>query len=101
MQNLPDSQLHLESKTEPSVAKAPNYIGRWGDSAHTFLMGEEKNLYRWMGGWVEDSLRKYFDFVAPSCKLELAKFSALLRIQDGAEWGNILRALSNLSVFRL
>ena len=39
--NLPDSQLHIESKTEPSVAKAPNYIGRGGDSAHTFLMGEE------------------------------------------------------------
>ena len=25
--NLSDSQLHLESKTEPSVAKALNYIG--------------------------------------------------------------------------
>ena len=25
--NLPDSQLRLESKTEPSVAKARNYIG--------------------------------------------------------------------------
>ena len=30
--NLPDSQLFLQSKTEPSVAKAPNYIG--GDTAH-------------------------------------------------------------------
>ena len=51
--NLPDSQLCLESKTEPSVAKALNYIkgggghrtektysgrGR-GDTAHTLLMG--------------------------------------------------------------
>ena len=27
-------------------------------------------------------------FVAPSCKLVLARFSALLRIQDGAECGN-------------
>ena len=26
--------------------------------------------------------------MAPSCKLELARFSALLRIQDGAECGN-------------
>ena len=27
MQNLPDSQLQFESKTEPSVAKAQNYTG--------------------------------------------------------------------------
>ena len=27
--------------------------------------------------------------MAPSCKLELARFSAWLRIQDGAECGNI------------
>ena len=26
--------------------------------------------------------------MAPSCKLKLARFSALLRIQDGAECGN-------------
>ena len=26
MQNLTDSQIHFESKTEPSVAKAQNYI---------------------------------------------------------------------------
>ena len=26
MQNLPGAQLHIESKTEPSVAKAQNYI---------------------------------------------------------------------------
>ena len=30
---------------------------------------------------------KYYHFVAPSCKLELARFSALLRIQDGAKCG--------------
>ena len=41
-----------------------------------------------MAGWVDDSLRKCCHFVAPSCKLELARFSALLRIQDGAECGN-------------
>ena len=43
----------------------------------------------WVAGWVDDSFRKYCHFVAPSCKLELARFSALLRIQDGAECGNI------------
>ena len=45
----------------------------------------------WMGGWVGGwvvSFRKYFHFVAPSYKLVLARFSALLRIQDGAECGN-------------
>ena len=34
------------------------------------------------------SYRKYH-LVAPSCKLNLARFSALLKIQDGAECGNI------------
>ena len=28
------------------------------------------------GGWVGGSFRKYYHFVAPSCKLELARFSA-------------------------
>ena len=41
-----------------------------------------------MGGWMVYSFRKYCHFVAPSCKLELARFSALIRIQDGAECGN-------------
>jgi len=41
-----------------------------------------------VGWWVEDSFRKYCHFMAPSCKLELARFSALLKIQDGAECGN-------------
>ena len=39
---------------------------------------------RWMGG----SFRKYYLFVAPSCKLEHARFSAELRVQDGAECGS-------------
>ena len=43
------------------------------------------------GGWVV-SCRKYYHFVAPSCKLELARFSAWLRIQDGAECGKKLGA---------
>ena len=34
--NFPNFLLCLESKTEPSVAKAQNYRG--GDTAHTFLM---------------------------------------------------------------
>ena len=57
---------------------------------HTFhlrLSGKifkQENPYGWVGG----SFRKYYHFVAPSCKLELARFSAWLRIQDGAECGN-------------
>ena len=51
--NLQDSQLCLESKTEPSVAKAQNYmegggdtaqkkrILGGGDTAHTLLMGKQ------------------------------------------------------------
>ena len=41
-------------------------------------------LMRWFGGWVVGSAALYSHFVAPSCKLELARYSALLRIQDGA-----------------
>ena len=42
----------------------------------------------YMVGWMDDSFRKYCHFVAPSYKLELARFSILLRIQDEAECGN-------------
>ena len=42
-----------------------------------------------VGGWVGGSFRKYYHFVAPSCKLELARFPAELSIQDGAECGNL------------
>ena len=44
-------------------------------------------------GWVDDSFGKYCNFVAPSFKLELARFIALLRIQDGAKCGNIYMSL--------
>ena len=53
----------------------------------------------WVDGWVDDSFRKYCHFVAPSCKLELAIFSAVLIIQDGTECGNILLLLQVLLVF--
>ena len=35
---------------------------------------QEKSI--WSDGWVDDSFRKYCHFMAPSCKLELARFSA-------------------------
>ena len=43
----------------------------------------------WVGGRGGGSLRKYYHFVAPSFKLELARLSVWLRIQDGAECGNL------------
>ena len=53
-------------------------------------VGTPHNIYRkslavggWMGGWGVVQTRKYH-FVAPSCKLKLARFSARPRIQDGA-----------------
>ena len=64
-----------------------------GDAAHTMLMGNNwggdtaqhsKKKSFWLGGWMNPSGN-----IAPSCKLKLARFSALLRIQDGAECGNI------------
>ena len=59
----------------------------WG---HRTTFKEKIYMVGWMDGWVDDSFRKYSHFVAPSYKLELARFSALLRIQDGAECGNII-----------
>ena len=38
--------------------------------------------------WVGGSFSKYYNFVAPFGKLELARFSAWWIIQDGAECGN-------------
>ena len=34
------------------------------------------HMVGWVGGWVGGFFRKYYHFVAPSCKLELARFSA-------------------------
>ena len=45
------------------------------------------------------SFRKYCHFVAPSCKVELARFSVLLRIQDGAECGNTYRGRGHRTYF--
>ena len=56
------------------------------------LLKLTRRVYRWvfggMDGWI-GYWRKYYHFMAPSCKLELARFSAKLIIQDGAECGNI------------
>ena len=46
MQNLPDSQLRIEYKTEPIVAKAQNYIGGdGGDTAQKNVSREGRILY--------------------------------------------------------
>ena len=61
--------------------------GAWvNSSVPTFLMFDFSMLP--VGGWwLGGSFGKSSHFVAPSCKLELARFSAYLRIQDGAECG--------------
>ena len=41
----------------------------------------------WLGGWLAGPMI-IVPILAPSCKLKLARFSAKLRIQDGAEWCN-------------
>ena len=73
----------------------------WGDTAHTLFMGEQlgwghhttfkEKIY--MVGWAGHSFRNYCHFVGPSCNLELARLSALLRIQDGAECVNKAEAV--------
>ena len=47
-------------------------------------------LAGWLGGWLAGSMI-IVPILAPSCKLKLARFSAKLRIQDGAQCGNILK----------
>ena len=42
IQNLPDSQLRIESKTEPSIAKVQNYMER-GGGHHTYFFDEGNN----------------------------------------------------------
>ena len=44
-------------------------------------------LAGWVAGWVAGPMI-IVPILAPSCKLKLARFSAELRIQDGAECGN-------------
>ena len=43
----------------------------------------------WLAGWLAGSMI-IVPILAPSCKLKLARFSAKLRIQNGAECGNTL-----------
>ena len=78
---------HRTSKQAPSTG-----------GGHRTTLTEKIYMVGWMGGWVDGwmvySFRKYCHFVAPSCKLELARFSALLRIQDGAECHNRISGLS-------
>ena len=52
-----------------------------GDTAHTVQMGGT------IGLGTPHNIKRTYIYV-PSCKLELTRFSAWLRIQDGAECGN-------------
>ena len=47
-----------------------------------------KWLWKWKLCGGHSNHFKTDGYVAPSCKVELARFSASLRIQDGAECGN-------------
>ena len=79
-----------------------NWGGEAGDTAHTLLMrrtigvGTPHNIERKteLGGRV-GSCKKYNHSMAPSCKLELARFSAQLRILDKMECGNNLVKLKD------
>jgi hypothetical protein len=54
-----------------------------------------------VGVWVGGPVGKYNHFVAPSCKLRLARFSARLKFQDRAECGNkpvVFSYLYNVSI---
>ena len=99
--NLPYSQFCLESKIEPCVTKAQNYIG-WGNphrkivylmGGHRIYLFDERNNCTILKekaqlfGVVQ--VRSKSHSVAPSCKLKLVRYSAQLKIQAGVEnyWG--------------
>ena len=58
---------------------------------HIFPLGgvTTQNIKHSVGGWPAGSFRIYYHFVAPSCKMELVRSSAEMRIQDRAECGNM------------
>ena len=86
------------------MAKASNCRGRHRIEKNIYLDGghcrEKKHIFGGeQGGWVvDDSFKKNFHFVAPSCKLELARFSGLPRIQDGNEFGNKTKIIMYLAI---
>ena len=76
--NLPDSQLHWESKTEPSLVKAQHYI--WGEG------GEGGAPHRKNVSTVREGHSTYLH---TTLWLHLASWN-LLRIQAGAECCNMV-----------
>ena len=81
---------HRKSGTPHTLSEQG--ANRGGDTAHQHRLLEVIGSVRkkWAaGGWVVSSEK--WHSVAPSCKLGLSKFSALLRIQDGAECGKKMR----------
>ena len=82
-------QTHTDTFQTPSryflvSLQTPNIQQVKVDTCGAFPSGKK---LRWSGGRPDGLDRKYNHFVAPSCKLKIARFLAQLRIQDGAECG--------------
>ena len=89
LKHLISSVVSLAQLVSPSVALPAELVQTMVGTLHRLRV---ENPYGRVGG----SFKKYYHFVAPSCKLGLARFSAWLRIQDGAESGNNVICTNNL-----
>merc|ERR1711867_103461 len=66
-----------------------SYYRWWGHRTYYVYnkIKDRRVMDGWLDGWLDGSMI-IVPILAPSCKLKLARFSAKLRIQDGAECGN-------------
>ena len=67
---------------------------------HTGVGTPHRIQSRLLGGWLGGPMI-IVPILAPSCKLKLARFSAELRIQDGAECGNLRAFVSYIETEKL
>ena len=92
--NLQTPSIHPQG-TQASEWSKKIYMVRWAAGAAATYIGAAATYMLELQPHILElqphisSFRKYNLFVAPSCKLELSRFSAKLRIQDGAECGNM------------
>ena len=101
-----NTTYYLESGGGDTAQENVFRCSHWGgDTAQNSKKGggtphkiQSRLLGGWLAGWLGGPMI-IVPILAPSCKLKLARFSAKLRIQDGAECGNRKTSCSLLIIF--
>ena len=83
--------LHITPHITQNWGGGTPHMKLWSD-VQTGVGTPHRIQSRLLGGWLAGSMI-IVPILAPSCKLKLARFSAKLRIQDGAECGNITKII--------